>query len=198
MHSFKNKHSFKQRKLDCDQILLKYPDRIPVLCEKHPYSKNAPDIDKHKYLVCYDLTIGQFMLVIRKRMNVKPEVGLYMFINGTIYSNSTFLQELYLDFRDYDGFLYIEYDVENTFGSFYDFKKGDLVHLIKDNITDKTITYIIQDIEIIAGGNWHDGYSDTYYAYLENTKTNIIEKKLIAYISMMNNINLLYVIKINN
>jgi len=116
MYSFKKKHSFNQRKLDCDQILLKYPDRIPILCEKYHYSKNAPDIDKHKYLVCFDLTLGQFMLVIRKRMNIKPEVGLYIFINGITHSNSTLLQELYLDFRDYDGFLYIEYDIENTFG----------------------------------------------------------------------------------
>jgi GABA(A) receptor-associated protein len=195
MHSFKNKHSFKQRKLDCDQILLKYPDRIPVLCEKHPYSKNAPDIDKHKYLVGYDLTIGQFMLVIRKRMNVKPEVGLYMFINGTIYSNSTFLQELYLDFRDYDGFLYIEYDVENTFGDDSYFEKGDIVYLLKDNKLDKNETYIIHLIEIIKGGDFHDGYSESYYAYLENTKTKLGEKKMIAYTNIMCGIKSFFAVK---
>ncbi len=196
--SFKNLYSLNQRKNECEKILLKYPNRIPIICEKNYNSINAPDIDKHKYLVSRDLTLGQFMHIIRQRMNLSAEVGLYIFISGFIPTNSQFLSNLYVDFRDDDGFLYIIYDIENTFGSFYDFKKGDLVHLIKDNITDKTITYIIQDIEIIAGGNWHDGYSDTYYAYLENTKTNIIEKKLIAYISMMNNINLLYVIKINN
>ena len=116
MYNFKNRYPFKQRKHDCEQILLKYPDRIPVLCEKYPYSKNAPDIDKHKYLVGYDLTIGQFMAVIRKRMSIKPEVGLYIFINGLIPSNSALMQQLFLNFKDDDGFLYIEYDVENTFG----------------------------------------------------------------------------------
>ena len=130
MYSFKNRYPVKQRKHDCDQILLKYPDRIPILCEKYPYSKNAPEIDKHKYLVSYELTLGQFMLVIRKRMNIKPEVGLYIFINGIIHSNSTLLQELYLDFRDYDGFLYIEYDIENTFGDDSYFEKGDIVYLL--------------------------------------------------------------------
>ena len=73
MYSFKNRYPSRQRKHDCDQILLKYPDRIPILCEKNPYSKNAPDIDKHKYLVNYDLTLGQFMLVIRKNQLIMLE-----------------------------------------------------------------------------------------------------------------------------
>ena len=196
MYSFKNRYPFKQRKHDCDQILLKYPDRVPVLCEKHPYSKNAPDIDKHKYLVGYDLTLGQFMSVIRKRMSIKPEVGLYIFINGIINSNSTLLQELYLDFKDYDGFLYIEYDVENTFGDNGYFIKGDIIYLLQDNKVDKNNTYIIHLIEVIRGGDFHDGYSETHYAYLENTKTNLGEKKIILYTNIMCGIKLFFAIKI--
>jgi len=193
--SFKNLYSLNERKNECEKILLKYPNRIPIICEKNYNSTNAPDIDKHKYLVSRDLTLGQFMHTIRQRMHLSPEVGLYIFISGVIPSNSQFLSNLYVDFRDDDGFLYVIYDIENTFGSFYYFKKDDLVYLIKDNIIDKSISYIIQDIEIENGGNWHDGYSETHYAYLKNTITNIIEKKLIAYISTMNNLNLFYVIK---
>lgn len=185
MTGFKNKYPLKQRQLDCRQILLKYPDRIPVICEKHPYSRGAPDIDKHKYLIGFDLTVGQFISVIRKRMFLKPEVGLYIFINGSIPSNSSLLQYLFLDHKDDDGFLYITYDVENTFGNNYDFKKGDSIHLIKDNKLDKTNIYIIQLIEIIKGGNWHDGYDETHYAYLENTKTKLCERKVIMYLNIM-------------
>jgi GABA(A) receptor-associated protein len=193
--SFKTLYSLNQRKHECEKILLKYPNRIPIICEKNYNSTNAPDIDKHKYLVSRDLTLGQFMHTIRQRMHLPPEVGLYIFISGFIPTNSQFLSNLYVDFRDDDGFLYVIYDVENTFGSFYDFKKDDLVYLIKDNVIDKSILYIIQDIEIETGGNWHDGYSETHYAYLKNTTTNIIEKKLISYISMMNNLKLFYIIK---
>jgi GABA(A) receptor-associated protein len=196
MYSFKNRYLFKQRKNDCDQILLKYPDRIPILCEKYPYSKNAPDIDKHKYLVNYDLTLGQFMLVIRKRMNIKPEVGLYIFINGIIHSNSTLLQQLYLDFRNDDGFLYIEYDNENTFGDNFYFEKDDIIYLIKDGKPDKNDSYIIHLIEIIKGGNWHDGFEETHYAYLENTKTKLCERKMIVYLNIMCQIQNVYAIKI--
>jgi len=193
--SFKQLYSLNQRKNECEKILLKYPNRIPIICEKNYNSTNVPDIDKHKYLVSRDLTLGQFMHIIRQRMNLSPEVGLYIFISGFIPTNSQFLSNLYVDFRDDDGFLYIIYDLENTFGSFYDFKNDDLVYLIKDNIVDKSISYLIQDIEIETGGNWHDGYSETHYAYLKNITTSIVEKKLIAYISMMNNLKLFYVIK---
>ena len=196
MYSFKNRYPFKQRKHDCDQILLKYPDRIPIICEKHSYSRGAPDIDKHKYLVGFDLTIGQFISVIRKRMSLKPEVGLYIFINGSIPSNSSLIQYLFLDYKDDDGFLYINYDIENTFGNNYDFKKGDIIHLIKDNKIDKNNSYIIHHIEIINGGNWHDGYDETHYAYLENNKTNLGEKKMIVYLNMMCQIQDIFAVKI--
>ena len=195
MTGFKDKYPFKQRKIDCTQILLKYPDRIPVICEKHPYSRSAPDIDKHKYLVGFDLTVGQFMSVIRKRMYLKPELALYIFVNGFIPSNTSILQNLFLDYKDDDGFLYINYDVENTFG--YDnFKKGDNIYLIKDNEPDKNNSYIIHYVEIIKGGNWHDGYDESHYAYLENTKTNLCERKLIVYLNMMCQINKFYAVKI--
>jgi GABA(A) receptor-associated protein len=195
MTGFKDKYPFKQRKIDCTQILLKYPDRIPVICEKHPYSRGAPDIDKHKYLVGFDLTVGQFMSVIRKRMYLKPELALYIFINGSIPSNSSLLQNLFLDYKDDDGFLYINYDIENTFGN-DDFKKDDIIYLIKDNEPDKNNSYIIHNIEIIKGGNWHDGYDESHYAHLENTKTNLCERKMIVYLNMMCQIKNFYAVKI--
>ena len=116
MSNFKIKYSLIERKHDCNRILLKYPDRIPIICDKYLYSRSAPDIDKHKYLVGYDLTLGQFIAIIRKRMKLTHEIGLYIFIHGLIHPNSSLLKHLFIDFKDDDGFLYIEYDIENTFG----------------------------------------------------------------------------------
>ena len=48
-----------------ERIRGKYPDRIPVICEKNEKS-NVPDIDKKKFLVPGDLTVAHFILVIRK------------------------------------------------------------------------------------------------------------------------------------
>ena len=115
--SFKTTNLFCDRKAESDKILAKYPDRIPIICEKNHKSKNTPEIDKNKYLVPVDLTVGQFMYVIRKRMKLAPEQGIFLFINGYIPSSSHMLNDLYYLYKDDDGFLYITYSSENTFGS---------------------------------------------------------------------------------
>ena len=194
MISFKDLFPFEKRKMNSEIIRNKYPDKIPVICEKN--NKNTPNIDKNKYLIPLDLSLGQFMNVIRKRIKLNSSIALYIFIDGNIPSNTQLLSVLYDDYKDKDGFLYMIYDIENTFGSLYDFKKNDNIYLIKDNIIDKSITYTIHSIEIIKEGDWHDGYSDTYYGLLENNITKIIEKKLLAYINLMCQIQDIYAIKI--
>jgi hypothetical protein len=79
--NFKRNHSVEERKNESSRVLSKFPDRIPIICEKNKNS-SAPDIDKSKYLVPNDLTIGQFLFVIRKRMHLKPEHALFLFIDG--------------------------------------------------------------------------------------------------------------------
>jgi len=118
MHTpFKNQHSLKDRIEESARIMQKYPERIPVICERASHtSSDCPIIDKNKYLVNIDLTIGQFIYVIRKRMQLPPEKALFLFINGFIPSSSHHLGDVYYLYKDQDGFLYILYSYENTFG----------------------------------------------------------------------------------
>lgn len=69
---FKAEHTFEQRRTESERVRAKYPDRIPVICEKIEKSK-VEDIDKKKYLVPSDLTCGQFVYVIRKRLKLPAE-----------------------------------------------------------------------------------------------------------------------------
>lgn len=69
-----------KRKAEADRIRQKYPDRIPVICEKVEKS-DIPTIDKKKYLVPADLTVGQFVYVIRKRIKLNPEKAIFIFVN---------------------------------------------------------------------------------------------------------------------
>ena len=62
MNNFKNKHTFDRRVKESQRILEKYPDRFPIIIEKH--RKCDFDIDKNKYLVPKDLTVGQLIFVI--------------------------------------------------------------------------------------------------------------------------------------
>jgi len=115
--NFKSNHSFEDRFNETSTILERYPDRIPVICERAKNaSKDCPDIDKHKYLVPNDLSIGQFVFVIRKRLKITPEKALFLFINGMIPSSSGLISNLYSCYKDKDGYLYVTYTFENTFG----------------------------------------------------------------------------------
>lgn len=112
---FKTQYTFENRVEEARRIITKYPDRRPIICEK---SKNTdlPAIDKKKYLVPYDLSVGQFIYVVRKRMMLKPEDALFLFINGKIMSSNMTIGKLYDTEKDKDGFLYVQYTKESTFG----------------------------------------------------------------------------------
>lgn len=114
--SFKNNFPFRKRKDESNKIMIKYPDRIPIICQRS--GKNVPDLDKKKYLVPDDLTLGQFLYVIRKRMKLRPEMSIYLFVGEDfcIPNNTTLMTNVYHEHSDADGFLYISYSGENTFG----------------------------------------------------------------------------------
>lgn len=114
--AFKEQHSLDNRISESKRIREKYPERIPVIVERSKTCSSVPQLDKKKYLVPADLTIGQFMYVIRKRIELQPEKAIFMFVNGVLAPTSMFMNNVYNDYKDQDGFLYFVYSGENTFG----------------------------------------------------------------------------------
>ena len=114
---FKNQYTHEAREAEALRMRTKYPERIPTICQKSAFAnRSCPTIDKSKYLVPTDLTMGQFVWVIRKRLKISSDQAIYMFINGTIPPVSKLMSTLYNELHDQDGFLYIYYNFENTFG----------------------------------------------------------------------------------
>merc|ERR1712013_497700 len=72
---YKEEHPFEKRRAEGEKIRRKYPDRVPVIVEKSPKARIG-DLDKKKYLVPSDLTVGQFYFLIRKRISLRPEDAL--------------------------------------------------------------------------------------------------------------------------
>lgn len=105
-----------QRKYESSRIRQKYPDRIPVIVEKSPKS-DVPDLDKKKYLVPSDLTVGQFVYVIRKRVKLSAEKAIFIFVNNALPPTASLMSTIYEENKDEDGFLYVQYSGENTFGN---------------------------------------------------------------------------------
>jgi GABA(A) receptor-associated protein len=116
--TFKNKYAFNDRKVESDRVLSKYPDRVPIICERSefPSDKTCPFIDKNKYLVPKDMTLGQFLFVIRGRMKIPAEKALFLFVNNRILSSTRMIADIYKTEKDIDGFLYTTYSYENVFG----------------------------------------------------------------------------------
>ena len=116
--TFKKDYSFKERFEESKRVLTKYPDRKPIICEKsnNNNTTNLPDIDKKKYLVPDELTIGQFIYVIRNRMKLKPDEAIFLFINKRMMPTTAIIGQIYPQEKDNDGFIYIEYSKENVFG----------------------------------------------------------------------------------
>ncbi|XP_051884652.1 gamma-aminobutyric acid receptor-associated protein-like 2 [Pristis pectinata] len=103
------------RCVESAKIRAKYPDRVPVIVEKVSGSQIV-DIDKRKYLVPSDITVAQFMWIIRKRIQLPSEKAIFLFVDKTVPQSSLTMGQLYEKEKDEDGFLYVAYSGENTFG----------------------------------------------------------------------------------
>ena len=114
-NTFKKKYSFEKRSQESNTIKEKYPDRIPIIVQKHNEC-DLPNVDKCKYLVPKDMTMGQFLFVIRKRIKLESSKALFVMVNDNMVTGSHNISIVYDDYHDEDGFLYVIYTTENTFG----------------------------------------------------------------------------------
>jgi GABA(A) receptor-associated protein len=110
------KHNNFDRKLVTLQFREKYPNKIPVVITKAIPS--APILKRNNFLSPNDITFGKFISEVRKHFhNLNETSALFFFINGTIaVPLSLMMNTIYHKYKDEDGFLYITYTHENTFG----------------------------------------------------------------------------------
>ena len=74
-------------------------------------------IRRLRFLVPSDLSVGQFVYVIRKRLALTADKALFIFIGDTLPPTSMLMREVYALHADaLDGFLYVRYSGESTFG----------------------------------------------------------------------------------
>lgn len=107
-----------ERKAEAAKIRSKFPDRVPVICERaSSASPSLPHIDNSKFLVPEEMTTGQLVFIVRKRIKLPPEQAIFVFVAGRLPPTSAKLADLYRKHKDVDGMLYCVYASENTFGA---------------------------------------------------------------------------------
>lgn len=115
--TFQTAYSFAERTAEARRVLDKLPGRIPVVVERAASQSAVPSIDKNKFLVPGDLTVAQFVCVVRNRLALRPEMALFVFVGSTMPPSTTLMREVYHAHKNADGFLYMLYAGEATFGS---------------------------------------------------------------------------------
>jgi GABA(A) receptor-associated protein len=112
--------SLDERRRQSGRLRSKFSDRVPVIANpgnERTLASFGTETPKIKYLVPNDLSFGEFMYIIRKRIKVDAKEALVGFVNGLLPPNGKLMSELYSESSSEDGFLYITYSLENTFGS---------------------------------------------------------------------------------
>ena len=113
---YKKEKSLEDRKKESANILSKYSGHIPVIVDKDPKCK-LPDIERQKFLVPSDLTIGHFIYVVRKRINIQATETIFLFVNKRLPPSNMSMGNLYSDNKDEDGFMYCTYSSDTAYGS---------------------------------------------------------------------------------
>jgi len=84
--------------------------------ERAPKS-DVPDIERKKFLAPADISVQKFIAEIRKHIKISPEKAIFIFVGNNIMPQpAAVMNNLYDQFKDEDGFLYVLYSGENTFG----------------------------------------------------------------------------------
>lgn len=108
---------FEKRLLAAKEILMRCPDVVPVIIERGEH-RLTPLIDKYKFLVPGDISFGKFNVNVRKYMpNLDPHISIFFFVGDILPPSSAMMNFIYNAYKSSDGFLYVKYMAENTFGN---------------------------------------------------------------------------------
>ncbi|XP_063374659.1 uncharacterized protein LOC134662379 [Cydia amplana] len=153
---FKSKKPFVTRKEEVMAIKNKFPTKIPIIVERYQKERSLPALDKSKFLVPEDITMSQFLVIIRNRIKIKPNQALYLIINNrSMLSMSLTMAQAYEQHGDEDGFLYITYASQEVFGYQDDMTGKQEVEAIRHRFPNKVPLYVeryIREREVPALG----------------------------------------------
>ena len=116
---FQYKKEFdKEKRIEqCKALLIRDPDKIPIILEKDPACKLEP-LQKKNFLVKKNFNVSKFIDMIRKMMKLKEGDALFLSAKGKYSINGEkTIADLYNHYKDKeDGLLYISYSSLEVFG----------------------------------------------------------------------------------
>lgn len=120
---FEKQITEEKRRADCNKIMERYPERVPVVCERAPRGGDVPQINSKKFLVPKQMSVSQLIVVVKNQLGAEghpsfnENAALYFTLrNRTTLQPNTKLEVAHNEHRSPDGFLYMHYSVETVFG----------------------------------------------------------------------------------
>lgn len=115
--NFMGEKSLQERSAISKNTMRKYPDYVPVIVGRANLT-HTPPIDKFKFLAPKCITLGAFICEIRRHIKINETEALFFFLpNNTLISPCSLMDSLHEKYKSDDGFLYMQYSCENTFGT---------------------------------------------------------------------------------
>ncbi|XP_050132552.1 autophagy-related protein 8i-like isoform X1 [Malus sylvestris] len=112
IQSFKQEFSFDERLEESKSIIAKYPDRVPVIIERYSRT-DLPEMEKKKFLVPRDMSVGQFIHILSSRLHLTPGKALFVFVKNTLPQTASRLDSIYETYKEDDSFLDVLQQREN-------------------------------------------------------------------------------------
>lgn len=107
----------KERQSEFERIINNHPNKIPVIVQPAKNSKNTLKITQNKFLVPKMFTFHEFLFQVRKRLGLQSHESLYVVVAGYHFpSLDRTMSSVYLDYKDEDGFLYVNFSSEAVWG----------------------------------------------------------------------------------
>ena len=112
---YKESIPFEVRSKNAKQLMANYPGKCPVvLVQDHSCAISMPN---QKLLVKGTLSVFEFVRFLRNQVVIGTDDGFYIFVGELAPAQTTTIEELYMNYADEDGYLYVLYAVQEDKGS---------------------------------------------------------------------------------
>ena len=115
--SYKINNNLKTRQRQFSKLSKEHPDKVPIILERDINCTINKPI-KSKYILSKEITMAEFVKIIREKLELKPERAIFLLVNGkhSVTMNEE-LGNIYNKHKDEkDGFLYMSYSEEIVYG----------------------------------------------------------------------------------
>lgn len=115
--NYQNKFTYIERVQKSNKLLQEFPNNVPVIIERYPRETLLPRIQNRQFLVPKEVTVAYLINILKSRLGRYSRHSIWLYAGNTVLQcRFSTIAEIYNKYRSLDGFLYLQYSGEETFG----------------------------------------------------------------------------------